>query len=78
MAKMSNAEFLQSMLDINTQLKEEGKPKILSEKLENKISDVLKNAKKMGADQEITNVLFNKLFKDPNDIKHTSKFIEFN
>ena len=63
MAKITNAEFLKNMLDINESLKAECKKPILSDKLETQIKDVLTKAKDIKADQEMTNLLFNQIFK---------------
>lgn len=63
MPRMTNAEFLQKFLDVNESLKSEGQKPVLSDKMEKKIQDVLKNAKNINADQEMTNLLFNQLFK---------------
>lgn len=63
MARITNADFLKQMLDINESLKAEDKKPILSEKLENKIKDVLTKSKEIKADQEMTNLLFNQIFK---------------
>lgn len=63
MPRMTNAEFLQKFLDVNESLKSEGQKPVLSDTMEKKIQDVLKNAKNINADQEMTNLLFNQLFK---------------
>lgn len=63
MARITNAEFLKNMLDINESLKAEDKKPILSEKLETQIKDVLIKAKDIKADKEMTNLLFNQIFK---------------
>lgn len=73
MARITNAEFLKNMLDINESLKAEKKPLILSEKMETKIKDVLTKSENIKADHEMTNLIFNQLFKNQSEIREISE-----
>lgn len=69
MARISNAEFLKNMLEIDDALKAEGKEPILTAKLRAKIEDVQKRSADIKADPEMTNLLFNQLFnKDTREL----------